>query len=234
MKKLLLALSVALFITSCTDKKTDTNTHITGNIKGFSNGMLYLEKMNDSIFVVIDSLKIEGDSNFQFDFNLDSPEMIYLVINRGITKSIDDNLPIFAEPGTINVNTDLKHFYANAKVTGSKNHELLEQFKKVNGKFKNELLEISKEKFDAIRFKRLQDVDSIDVKMNQKMTRQYLYAINFAITNKEYEVAPYVALSELTNVNPKYLDTINKSISPKVAKSRYGKLLNEHIQKQTK
>ncbi len=234
MKNLLLALSAALFITSCTEKKADTNTHITGNIKGFSNGMLYLEKMNDSIFAVIDSLKIEGDYNFKFDFNLDSPEMVYLVINRGITNSIDDNLPVFAEPGTINVDTNLKHFYANAKVTGSKNHELLEQFKKVNGKFKNELLEISKEKFDAIRFNRLQDVDSINAKMDKKMMRQYLYAINFAIANKDYEVAPYVVLSELTNLNPKFLDTINKSITPKVAKSKYGKLLNEYIQEQAK
>ena len=234
MKKFLLSFASVLTILSCTEKKPDTNTHITGNVKGLSNGMLYLQKMNDTVLVAIDSIKIEGDSNFQFDFNLDSPEMVYLFMDRGVTNSIDDNLPIFAEPGTINVDTELKHFYANAKVTGSKNHELLEQFKKINGKFKNDLLKISKEKFDAVRFNRLKDLDSIDAKMNQKMARQYLYAINFAITNKGYEVAPYVALSELRNANLKYLDTINNSITPKVTKSKYGKLLSKYIREQKK
>lgn len=234
MKKFLLSFASVLTILSCTEKKPDTNTHITGNVKGLSNGMLYLQKMNDTVLVAIDSIKIEGDSNFQFDLNIDSPEVMYLVINRGVTKSLDNDLPIFVEPGTINVDTELKYFYANAKVTGSKNHELLEQFHKINTKYKTEILEISKEKFDALRFKRLQDVDSIEQKLNKKISRKSLYAVNFALTNKDFEVAPFVALSELTNVNLKLLDTINNSLSPKVAQSRYGKLLNEFIKERKK
>ena len=234
MKKFLLSFASVLTILSCTEKKPDTNTHITGNIKGLSNGMLYLQKMNDTVLVAIDSIKMEGDSKFQFDLNIDSPEVMYLVINRGVTKSLDNDLPIFVEPGTINIDTELKYFYANAKVTGSKNHELLEQFHKINTKYKTEILEISKEKFDALRFKRLQDVDSIEQKLNKKISRKSLYAVNFALTNKNFEVAPFVALSELTNVNLKLLDTINNSLSPKVAQSRYGKLLNEFIKERKK
>ena len=229
MKKFLLSFASVLTILSCTEKKPDTNTHITGNIKGLSNGMLYLQKMNDTVLVAIDSIKMEGDSKFQFDLNIDSPEVMYLVINRGVTKSLDNDLPIFVEPGTINVDTELKYFYANAKVTGSKNHELLEQFQKINTKYKTDILEISKEKFDALRFERIQDLDSIEQKLNKKISRKSLYAVNFALTNKDFEVAPFVALSELTNVNLKLLDTINNSLSPKVAQSRYGKLLNEFI-----
>jgi hypothetical protein len=56
-----------------------------------------------------------------------------------------------------------------------------------------------------------------------------LHAANFAINNKEYEVAPYIALSEIYDINLKYLDTIQKSMSPKVAKSLYGKKLTEYI-----
>ena len=234
MKKFLLSFASVLTILSCTEKKPDTNTHITGNVKGLSNGMLYLQKMNDTVLVAIDSIKMEGDSKFQFDLNIDSPEVMYLVINRGVTKSLDNDLPIFVEPGTINIDTELKYFYANAKVTGSKNHELLEQFHKINTKYKTEILEISKEKFDALRFKRLQDVDSIEQKLNKKISRKSLYAVNFALTNKNFEVAPFVALSELTNVNLKLLDTINNSLSPKVAQSRYGKLLNEFIKERKK
>lgn len=234
MKKFLLSFVSVLTILSCTEKKPDTNTHITGNIKGLSNGMLYLQKMNDTVLVAIDSIKMEGDSKFQFDLNIDSPEVMYLVINRGVTKSLDNDLPIFVEPGTIKVDTELKYFYANAKVTGSKNHELLEQFHKINTKYKTEILEISKEKFDALRFERIQDLDSIEQKLNKKISRKSLYAVNFALTNKNFEVAPFVALSELTNVNLKLLDTINNSLSPKVAQSRYGKLLNEFIKERKK
>ena len=165
MKSIFLTLITALFIVSCSEKKSNNNTQITGNIKGFTNGMLYLQKMNDSILVTLDSVKMQSDSNFKFDFDLESPEMMYLVINRGVTNSIDNNLPVFVESGTIEVNTELKYFYANAKITGSKNHELYSQFQKINSKFKSEELEISKEKFDAVRFNRINDVDSINRKL---------------------------------------------------------------------
>jgi hypothetical protein len=234
MKNFLLALTATLLIVGCTDKKSTSNTHITGTIKGFSNGMLYLQKMKDTALISIDSLKIEGDSKFQFDFDLASPELMYLVVDRGVSKSLDNSLPIFAEQGTINIDTELKYFYANAKITGSKNHELFEQFQQINRKYTNEVLEISKEKYNALRFNRLQDVDSINSKLDKKVTRRYLHAINFALNNKDYEVAPYVALSELSNANSKYLDTIHNSMTPKVAQSKYGKLLTELVTERRK
>lgn len=234
MKYLILSLATAILLVSCTDKSVESNTHILGTIKGFSSGTVYLQKMNDSVFVSIDSVKMSGDSKFQFDFDLDSPEMMNIVLDRGVTKSIDNSLPLFVEPGTITLTSDLDHFYSNAKVTGSKNQELFEEFQKVNTKFKSELLEINKEKFDAIRFKRLHDVDSIDTKFNQRLKRKYLYAINFAITNRDQEIAPYIALTELSDANSKYLDTIRKSMTPKVADSKYGKLLNTYIKDRNK
>jgi hypothetical protein len=42
-------------------------------------------------------------------------------------------------------------------------------------------------------------------------------------------VSPYLALSEIPDANIKLLDTINKMLVPKVAKSKYGKRLNELI-----
>jgi hypothetical protein len=44
-------------------------------------------------------------------------------------------------------------------------------------------------------------------------------------------VAPYIALSEIYDINLKYLDTIQKSMSPKVAKSFYGKKLTDYVAK---
>ena len=59
--------------------------------------------------------------------------------------------------------------------------------------------------------------------------RKYLYTANFAVVNGKSEVAPYLALSEIPDANLKLLDTIQKSMSPQVAKSLYGKRLTQWI-----
>jgi len=80
----------------------------------------------------------------------------------------------------------------------------------------------------------LVQLDSIQKAKEQLLKRKYLYAINFALTQKEYEVSPYIALSEIYDAQIKYLDTIHHSMSPKVAQSKYGKLLTEFIEKRKK
>jgi len=47
-------------------------------------------------------------------------------------------------------------------------------------------------------------------------------------------VSPYIALSEIPDANIKLLDTINKILVPKVAKSKYGKRLKEWIMERKK
>ena len=49
------------------------------------------------------------------------------------------------------------------------------------------------------------------------------------MNNKDHEIAPYIALTEIYDINIKYLDTIQKAMSPKVAQSLYGKKLTEYI-----
>ena len=74
----------------------------------------------------------------------------------------------------------------------------------------------------------------IEEEQNGIIKRKYLYTTNFAVNNGDYEVAPYVALAEIYDINLKFLDTIQKSMSPKVAKSLYGKKLNEYIAERKK
>jgi len=229
MKNAVIALFSVFLIISCSKKESDKNLHITGNIKGLQEGKVYIKKIVDTNVVVIDSIIIDGNSNFESHLDLESPEMLYLFLDRGVTNSVDDNLPFFAEPGNITIETDLKHFFAEAKITGSKNQKLYEDYKKVNARFTNQNLELSKERFDAIRFNRSSDLPAIDKKIEGNLKRKYLYAINFAITNKDYDIAPYIALSEISNASIKYLDTINNSLPEKVAKAKYGKLLTKHI-----
>ena len=228
MKKLLLAL-LSLFILASCENKPETNLQITGVVKGLQKGTLYLKKMGDSTFITLDSMKIDGKSEFESNIDLKSPEMLYLFLDRGETKSGDDNLMFFGEPGKINIATDLEYFYSKAVVTGSKNNELFENYKKITSKYNEQQLELTVAKINALKNKQMDLIASIEEKSSVITKRKYLYAINFAVTNKDYEVAPYIALSEINDATVKYLDTIQKSMSPKVAKSRYGVMLTKYV-----
>ena len=71
--------------------------------------------------------------------------------------------------------------------------------------------------------------EEINNKRDKLTVRKYLYTANFALVNPKSEVSPYIALTEIPDANLKLLDTINKTLDPKVAKSKYGKRLNEWI-----
>jgi hypothetical protein len=228
MKKLLLPL-LSLFIIASCENKPETNLQITGVVKGLQKGTLYLKKMGDSTFITLDSMKIDGKSEFESNIDLKSPEMLYLFLDRGETKSGDDNLMFFGEPGKINIATDLEYFYSKAVITGSKNNELFENYKKITSKYNEQQLELTVAKINALKNKQMDLIASIEEKSSVITKRKYLYAINFAVTNKDYEVAPYIALSEINDATVKYLDTIQKSMSPKVAKSRYGVMLTKYV-----
>jgi hypothetical protein len=118
---------------------------------------------------------------------------------------------------------------SDAKITGSKNNEIFEEYKKINMRFTDENLTLIEKKFNAIKNQNLKAVDSISAKQDSNIKRKYLFATNFALNNRDYEVSPYIALSEIYDINVKYLDTIQKAMSPKVAKSLYGKKLTEYV-----
>ncbi|WP_016991047.1 DUF4369 domain-containing protein [Flavobacterium sp. ACAM 123] len=231
MKKSLLAFVSLLLLASCAKNESKTNLHITGNIKGLKTGTLYIQRVVDSALVAIDTITIDGSSAFESDIDLKSPEMLYLFLDRGVSNSLDNNLLFFAEPGTMNIETNLDAYLSAAKITGSKNQELYEEYKKISSRFRDDNLNLLEQKFNAIKSNNTKAVDSLSVKQDSNTKRRYLYATNFAINNKDYEVAPYITLSDIYDINLKYLDTIQKSMTPKVATGLYGKKLTEYVVK---
>ena len=226
----LFVLFTLLFLASCAEKKSDKNLEISGTINGLKKGTLYIQKIQDTSFVVLDTIVINGDSNFKSEMNIDEPEMMYLFLDRGVSNSLDNSIVFFAEKGKITINTSLDFFTADAKITGSKNHELYEEYKKVVTRYIDQDMELIKERIYASKEKDNEaKIQAIEAKRDDIVKRKYLYTTNFAVNNREYEVAPYVALAEIYDINLKYLDTIQKSLSPKVSKSMYGKKLDELI-----
>ena len=231
MKKLLTALVALALLTDCTKKEDhgDANLHITGNIKGLKQGKLYIQKIKDTAFVVLDSIMMNGNTTFESHLKLDSPEMLYLFVDRGQTNSIDNNLSFFAEPGNMTINTTLDEFFAKAKITGSKNQKLYEDFLKIKSRFTDENLDLIKENMEATKAGNVKKLDSITVKSERLIKRRYLYTANFALNNAKHDIGPYLALSEIYDANTKYLDTIRKSMTPEVAKGHYGKMLTKYV-----
>jgi len=231
MKKSIIAFFTILLLASCNKEVSKTNLHLTGNIKGLKKGTLYIQRVVDTSLVAIDTINIDGNSKFETDIDLKSAEMLYLFLDRGVTNSMDNNILFFAEPGNINIDTNLDSYISSAKITGSKNQEKYEEYQKINTRFRDENLDMIEQKFNAVKSNNSKALDSINTKQDNNTKRKYLFATNFAINNREYEVAPYIALSDIYDINIKYLDTIQKSMSPKVAQSLYGKKLTQYVAK---
>lgn len=229
MKKSIIAVVTLLLLVACDKNETKGNLHITGNIKGLKKGTLYIQRLVDTAFVAMDTIIIEGSSTFTSNLDLKSPEMLYLFLDRGTSNSLDNNIPFFAEPGNISIETTLENYLSNAKITGSKNHEIYEEYRKINSTFTDKNLSNIEQKFSALKNQNAKKVDSINVAQDANVKRKYLFAANFALNNRDYEVAPYIALSDIYDINIKYLDTIQKAMSPKVAQSLYGKKLTEYV-----
>ncbi len=230
MKKVLYLAAVLIFIISCGDGITEKTMTVSGNIKGLKKGTLYLQHIPDSTLVVVDSIQINGDGSFHFQTELESPEIFYLYLNKKDNNDINDRITFFAEPGNITVNTAWNTFDTNAEISGSKSHEKLKEYRKQMSNINKRNLEFLQQSvnvetpLDSIQFDSLQRLSDKNTK------RGYLYAINFAINNKDSYIAPYIAVSEIANANIKYLDSINSSLSPEVADSKYGRKLKQHLE----
>lgn len=234
MQKLFIALLSLTILSSCTERKSNKNLHITGYIKGLKKGTLYIQRIKDTSLIALDTIKIDGDSHFTSDLNINSPEMFYLFLDRGITNSVDNNLPVFVEPGTITIESSLDFFTADAKIMGSKNQELYEEYKKVVSRYVDQNLDLIKKRFDAFKANKSNLLSKIQQEQDDILKRKYLYTTNFAVNHADYEVAPYLAVAEIYDINLNYLNTIQKSMTPKIAKSLYGKKLNELIAERKK
>lgn len=229
MKNFILLLGAVSLLISCEEKKPANNLEITGFIKDLKKGTLYIKKVNDTALVAVDTIKIDGDSHFTSNIIINEPEMYYLILDRGTTVSGDNSISFFAEAGKMTIESSLGFYSSDVKISGSKNQALYDEYKKVANQFVDQNLDLVESKFAAFQSKNSVALEKIEQKQDLILKRRYLYTTNFAVNNSAFEVAPYVTLAEIADINIKYLDTIQKRMTPKVSKSIYGKKLNDLI-----
>lgn len=140
---LLTFLLYLLSLVSCdtTTQPSGNNMLLKGTVEGLRKGTLYLQKVQDSLLVSIDSMVVDGSPEFQFVTDVESPEIYYLYLNKEGGDSLNDRILFFGEKGEITINTLLKTFESSAKVIGSENQELLQEYRKLVRQFDEKNLE---------------------------------------------------------------------------------------------
>ena len=226
MKKIIYLL-LTLSIISCAKEEKDLV--VKGSIKGLQKGTIYLKKIKDNKFITIDSLIVNGNPEFEFTTNLDSPEVLYLYLDKNGIEN--ETISFFADKGITEINTSLKNFFYDAKIKGSAQQEKLNEYRKLMSRLNDQNLDLIKENLEASKVKDSSKLDSLQKAYEGLIKRKYLYTVNFAINNKDSEVAPYLALTEIYDAKITFLDTINNSLTKKVKASMYGKQLQEFIDK---
>ncbi|AUC80843.1 DUF4369 domain-containing protein [Lacinutrix sp. Bg11-31] len=226
MQKLFILLSLC-FLFSC-GNNSDTLI-VKGNIKGLKKGTVYLKKANSTTLITVDSMVVNGNSNFLLQTEIDSPEIFYLYLDKNDTE--ENRITFFADKGITEINTSRKRFSYDAKINGSKQQKVFETYLSMASKFNDRNLELIKENFDAIKEKDTALISETEKNYKNLEKRKYLYTANFSITNRDSEVAPYLALTELYNANIKLLDMVNDTLTSNVKASNYGKELQSFIDK---
>ena len=198
---------------------------VLGNIDGLKKGTIYLQKQQDSIIVTIDSIIVEGNSNFKLETKINEPDIYYLYLDKNDGDSLNDIITFFGNNGKINIETSLKNFDSSYEISGSKNTELLQEYFSVVRKFNLQNLGLLEIFYKAQIENNKTKIDSVNTQIENLIKRKYLYTLNFATNNSEFEISPYLAVSQIADANQEFLLKLYDTLPEKIKKSKYGKIL---------
>ncbi len=223
--KTYILLVFAILLLGCSDGSKDLI--VKTNIEGLQKGTVYLKRIVDTVLVTVDSVTVNGNSQFELYSNLEEPDLFYLYLDKNSKE--EDRISFFADKGTMEISTTLKNFVAEAEIKGSESQEIYSQYRKLMSRLNDRDLDLIKASFEAQKKGDSLAADSIGKKRQSIIKNRYLQTVNFALNHKDSEVAPFLVLSEIYNAKLSFLDTINNSLTPKVKASKYGKELQRYI-----
>ena len=223
MKKEFLIFSLLILTFSCSTN--EKKMIVSGNIDGLKKGTIYLQKQQDSIIVSIDSILVEGNSNFKLETEINEPDIYYLYLDKNDGDSLNDIITFFGNNGEIDIKTSLKNFDSSYEISGSKNTELLQEYFSIIRKFNLQNLDLLEIFYKAQIENNQAKIDSVNTQIENLIKRKYLYTLNFATNNSEFEISPYLAVSQIANANQEFLLKLYDTLPEKVKNSKYGKIL---------
>ena len=225
MKKEFLIFSLLILTFSCSTN--EKKMIVSGNIDGLKKGTIYLQKQQDSIIISIDSILVEGNSNFMLETEINEPDIYYLYLDKNDGDSLNDIITFFGNNGKINIKTRLKNFDSSYEISGSKNTELLQEYLSIIRKFNLQNLDLLEIFYKAQIENNQAKIDSVNTQIENLIKRKYLYTLNFATNNSEFEISPYLAVSQIADANQEFLLKLYDTLPEKIKKSKYGNILQK-------
>ncbi len=193
------------------------------NVENFKKGNVYLQKVSDSTLINIDSIFVKKNESIILKYKIDSPELFYLNLD---VSNIENRIEFFGEKGEININTSLEKFNSDFIISGSSVDSVYREYLSVIKKFNNQRLDLIKLSFDVAKTETNDSLVKVQNKINSLDKRQYLYNLNYAVSNGDSYISPLIAINEFYNSGKIVLDTIKNSMSNKVVDSKYGKIFS--------
>lgn len=229
MKKSLWTLLIVSLIFGCKQEPDPNTMTVSGEVKGLKKGTIFLQHVQDTLLITADSLQMRGNGQFSLTTVLESPQIYYLYLDKEDNNTVNDRITFFAEPGSMVINTSWNGFDTDAEISGSETQKKLEEFQDFMSRFNAKNLEI----LQAASLPEAQQdqkvLDSLQLVSDRNVQRSFLYALNYALNNKNSYIAPYIAVKEVPNASASILDSLYNSLSDEVAASKYGKELAQLI-----
>ena len=198
-------------------------------VKDLKKGILYLERLQDSILVAVDSVQITQEKPIVLEADLNHPELFYVLLDRNKADDFDNRISFFGEAGNISIQTTLDGYVTKAEVIGSPTQDIFNSYIKVISQFNNEELDLLAAYLQAQINQNNDSLALIEKQSANLAKRKILFTANFAVNNNTSVIAPYLALYNLTSGSKTLLDTIAASMSDDVRNSSYGKQLRDYL-----
>ena len=210
-----------LILTGCENNQNDMTVKV--DVKNFKKGNIYLQKISDSTLINVDSVFVKKNEPIILKSKIDSPELFYLNLD---VSNIENRIEFFGEKGEININTSLEKFNSDFIIRGSSTDSIYRTYISVIKKFNNQRLDLIKLSFDLAKIEMNDSLVKIQNQINSLNKRQYLYNLNYVVSNGESYLSPLIAINEFSDSGKIVLDTIKNSMSNEVLNSKYGKIFN--------
>ena len=223
MKKLLL-ISFLFILTNC--ENNENNMTVKVKVENFKKGNIYLQKISDSALINVDSIFVKKNESIILKYNIDSPELFYLNLD---VSDIDNRIEFFGEKGEINIDTSLEKFNSDFKISGSSIDSLYRDYLSVIKKFNNQKLDLIQLSFNLTKTELDDSLIKVQNQIKSLDKRQYLYNLNYTVSNGNSFISPLVAINEFSESGKIVLDTIKNSMSKRVLKSKYGKIFSDIV-----
>ena len=195
-------------------------------VENFKKGNVYLQKISDSALINVDSIFVKKNESIILKYNIDSPELFYLNLD---VSDIDNRIEFFGEKGEINIDTSLEKFNSDFKISGSSIDSIYRDYLSVIKKFNNQKLDLIQLSFNLTKTELDDSLIKVQNQIKSLNKRQYLYNLNYTVSNGNSFVSPLIAINEFSESGKIVLDTIKNSMSKQVLESKYGKIFSDIV-----